>query len=372
MIKTRLTDLVGLKYPIIQAGMGPYPVTSLAIAAANAGCLGLCSTFAPAQRSLEPPTVFNNFCEEAHADPSDDDVTIFKKMFQRVFDETVESDGIFGANVMVSYEVKENAMKVMQAIKELRDGNPEMQRRFKVLVTTAGDPMPWADFVKEQGMIWMHVFPGVKTAARCKKAGVQVLIASGHEGGMHTAWQPVHTMTLLPDVIEKFSDENTIVCGTGGICDGKSMAAALAMGADGVQMGTRFLATEESDFCHLWKKMVVDCEDGGTIIARGFVGPARWLRNPVSLEHAKNTAAQAPGSYIGIPDDMRTIPMELLMFETVAVDKVFEGDEEKAMAGAGECAQRINDLPKTKDMVEKIMADTEAIIKGLAAKYIVE
>ena len=150
-------------------------------------------------------------------------------------------------------------------------------------------------------MIWMHVFPGVRTAARCKKAGVQVLIASGHEGGMHTAWQPVHSMTLLPDIIEKFSDENTLVCGTGGFCDGKSIAAAFAMGADGVQMGTRFLATEESDFCELWKKMVVDCADGGTIIARGFVGPARWLRSDVSLQHAYNTAKEAPGSYVGVP-----------------------------------------------------------------------
>ena len=186
MIKTRLTELVGIKYPIIQAGMGPYPVTSLCIAAANAGCLGLCSTFATTSRESNP-IVFEDFCKQAHAETTDDDVTIFKKMFTRVFEETKESDGILGANVMVSAEVKDNAMKVMQAIKELRDANPEMQRRFRVLVTTAGDPMPWANFVKEKGMIWMHVFPGVRTAKRCKKAGVQVLIASGHEGGMHTA-----------------------------------------------------------------------------------------------------------------------------------------------------------------------------------------
>ena len=273
---------------------------------------------------------------------------------------------------MVSAEVKENAMKVMQAIKELRADNPEMQRRFKVLVTTAGDPMPWANFVKEQGMVWMHVFPGVRTAARCKKAGVQVLVASGHEGGMHTAWQPVHSMTLLPDIVEKFSDENTLVCGAGGFCDSKSMAAALAMGADGVQMGTRFLATEESDFCDLWKKMVVDCADGGTIIARGFVGPARWLRTNVSLEHAYNTAKDAPGSYVGVPDDFSKIPMDLLTFERVGVAATYNNDVEHAMAGAGECAQRINDLPKTKDMVEKICSETEEILKGLAAKYIVE
>ena len=245
MIKTRLTELVGLKYPIIQAGMGPYPVTSLCIAAANAGCLGLCSTFATTSRETNP-IVFEDFCKQAHAETTDDDVTIFKKMFTRVFEETKESDGIFGANVMVSAEVKANAMKVMQAIKELREADPEMKRRFRVLVTTAGDPMPWANFVKEQGMIWMHVFPGVRTAARCKKAGVQVLIASGHESGFHTAWQPVHSMTLLPDIVEKFADENTIVCGTGGFCDGKSLAAALAMGADFVMLGRYFARFDES------------------------------------------------------------------------------------------------------------------------------
>ena len=230
MLKTRLTELVGIKYPIIQAGMGPYPVTSLCIAAANAGCLGLCSTFATTSRNSNP-IVFEDFCKQAHASVDDDDVTIFKKMFTRVFEET-NDDAIFGANVMVSAEVKENAMKVMQAIKELRADNPEMQRRFKVLVTTAGDPMPWANFVKEQGMVWMHVFPGVRTAARCKKAGVQVLVASGHEGGMHTAWQPVHSMTLLPDIVEKFSDENTLVCGAGGFCDGTDAVSVFGGGDD--------------------------------------------------------------------------------------------------------------------------------------------
>lgn len=80
MIKTRLTELVGIKYPIIQAGMGPYPVTSLCIAAANAGCLGLCSTFATTSRETNP-IVFEDFCKQAHAETTDDDVTIFKKMF---------------------------------------------------------------------------------------------------------------------------------------------------------------------------------------------------------------------------------------------------------------------------------------------------
>ena len=350
MIKTRLTDLVGLKYPIIQAGMGPFPVTSLCIAAANAGCLGLCSTFATTSRESNP-VVFVDFCKQAHADTTDDDTTIIKKMFLRVFEETKESQGIFGANIMVSTEVKENAMMVMNAIKELREADPEMRRRFKVIVTSAGDPMPWGDFIREQGMVWMHVFPSVKAAKRCKKAGVQVLIASGHEGGMHTAWLPVHTMTLLPDIIEKFSDENTLVCGTGGFCDGRSVAAAFTMGADGVQMGTRFLATQESDFCDLWKKMVVETSDNGTVVARGYVGPCRFIRNSISQQHAYNTAREAPGAYVGVPDDFSTIPISLLKYAEAGVAATYAGDTEHALAGAGECAQRIDDLPKTADMV---------------------
>lgn len=367
MLKTRLTELVGIKYPIIQAGMGPFPVTSLCIAAANAGCLGLCSTFGTTSRKSNP-VVFEDFCKQSHADLTDDDVTIFKKMFTRIYQETNEGT-VFGANVMVSAEVRENAMNVMTAIKEVRK-DPAVAERFKVLVTTAGDPVPWAGFVKEQGMIWMHVFPGVRTAARCKKAGVQVLIASGHEGGFHTAWQPVHSMTLLPDIVEKFSDENTLVCGAGGYCDAKSLTAALAMGADGVQMGTRFLATEESDFCDLWKKLVLDCSDGGTIIARGFVGPARWLRTPAAQQHAYNTAKDAPGSYVGVPDDFSRIPMDLLAAERTGVAATYKGDLEHAMAGAGECAQRINDLPRCADLVQKIVAESEEIICSLKDKLI--
>lgn len=370
MIKTRLTELVGIQYPIIQAGMGPFPVTELAIAAANAGCLGIVSTAGIAAKDQQPE-IAQSFIRAAHAEETDDDVTVFKKMFCRVFEETKESQGIFGANVMVSAEMLPNAMNVMRALQEVRNENPEMKKRFKVLITSAGDPMRWTQFVRDNDLIWMHVFPNVKSAQRCKKAGVQVLIVSGHEGGFHTSWVPVHTMTILPDVVEQFSDENTIVCGTGGFCDGRSIAGAFAMGADGVQMGTRFLATEESDFAPLWKEMVLEAQDGGTIIARGIVGPARWLRTPQSQIHAANTVKKAPGAYLGIPDDFSTIDMSLIQFENDSLNATAAGNREKAMAAAGECAQRIHDLPKTKDMVDKVMADAEAIIASLPGKYLV-
>lgn len=361
MIKSRLCDLVGCKYPVFQAGMGPFATTELCIAAANAGCVGLMST--AALKSKESwPQVYEQFVAAAHAEKSDDDVTVFKKMFRRVFEETTEGS-IFGVNIMVSEEMKENAANVVQAMREVRAENPEMAKRFRVMLTSAGDPMPWKGVAEEEGMVWAHVMPSVKAARRCKKAGVNVIIASGHESGFHTAWEPVHSMTLLPAVIDEVLDENTLVLGTGGYCDGRTIAAALTMGADGVQMGTRFLCTQESDFAPLWKQAVVNCEDRGTLVARGFVGPARWLKNKNSIEHQKNTLKFSPGVFLGVPDDLSTVPSSLLDYEYAAVNAVFFGDEEKAMMAAGECAQRINDCPTVKEMVEKVMADTEEVLK---------
>ena len=98
-------------------------------------------------------------------------------------------------------------------------------------------------------------------------------------------------------------DTNIPVAGAGGFCDGKTLAAALALGAAGAQMGTRFLATQESDFHPLWKEQVVKTPDRGTLVARGMVGPARWLKTPSSLEHQKNTLAKSPSIYLDTPDD---------------------------------------------------------------------
>ena len=125
-----------------------------------------------------------------------------------------------------------------------------------------------------------------------------------------------------------------------------------------------------ADFCDLWKKMVVECKDGGTIVARGFVGPARLLRNSYTTKHAYNTAKDAPGSYVGIPDEISDLPEYMLEFEHTGMLNTYKGDEENALAGAGECAQRITDLPKTKDMVEKIVADAEKYLRNAKNLYV--
>ena len=369
MIKSRLCDLVGIKYPIIQAGMGPFPNNNLCVAAANAGVLGLISTSGLASRETQPE-IYNYFCQTGEADPQGDPEAILRTILRRTLDKTRESQGVFGANVMVSAEMREIAVLIVRTVMQVREEDPEMKKRFKVLVTSAGDPLPWSEAVKKTDLVWMHVMPSVKAALRCKKAGVDVIVASGHEGGFHTSWEPVHSMVLLPAVVDAVSDRKTLVVGAGGFCDGKTLAAALALGADGVQMGTRFLATEESDFHQLWKEGVVAAGDRGTLVARGFVGPARWIRTPRSEEHARNTLAKSPGVFLGVPDDYSTIDMSLINFENESIKAVYAGDREKAMFAGGEAAQRINDMPRVDDLVQTVVEEAEAILRSIPAKYL--
>jgi enoyl-[acyl-carrier protein] reductase II len=370
MIKSRLCELLGTRYPIIQAGMGPFSNNNLCVAAANAGVLGLLSTSGITNRDQQP-LLYKDFIKSADASMDDDMPTVVEKVLKRTYRLTKDKGGVFGINVMVSAETAAEAKIIVDKAIEVREKNPQMKDNFKVIFTSAGDPMGWHDKIKNAGFTWMHVVPSVKGALRCKKAGVDVIVASGHEGGFHTSWEPVHSMILLPAVVEAVSNEKTLVVGAGGYCDGKTLAAALVLGADGAQMGTRFLATQESDFHQIWKDAVVAAGDRATLVARGFVGPARWIKNPRSEEHARNTLKKSPGVFLGTPDDYTTTDMSLIDYELESLRAVYEGNREKAMMAAGEAAQRINDMPKVDDMVRTIAKDAEDILRGIPKKYLV-
>ncbi|RJQ71745.1 MAG: hypothetical protein C4519_19485, partial [Desulfobacteraceae bacterium] len=145
----------------------------------------------------------------------------------------------------------------------------------------------------------------------------------------------------------------------------------LALGAAGAQMGTRFLATKESDFAELWKKGIVKAGDRGTLVARGFVGPARWVKTPASVKHMENTLVKAPGVFIGVPDDGASqAARELMDFEREGINATFAGDESKAMYAGGECAQRIDDMPTVKELVDRMVGEAELIIKSLPQRYL--
>jgi len=364
MLKTRLTELLGIKHPIIQAGMGPFSNNNLCVAAANAGVLGLLSTSGLFDKEGQP-WIYKAFVESGEASMDDDMAQVLEKILKRTYRLTKDQGGVFGINVMVSTEVLPMSQILLDAAIRVREENPEMKEHFKVLFTSAGDPVPWREKIKSAGFTWLHVVPSVKGALRCKKAGVDCIVASGHEGGFHIAWEPLHTMVLLPAVIDAIADPSYPVVGAGGFCDGKTLAAAIALGAAGVQMGTRLLATEESDFHPLWKEQVVKTEDRGTLVARGVVGPARWLKTPSSMIHLQNTVVKSPGVFTGVPDDWSTVPPELIEYERAGIKAVCMGDRENAMMAGGECAQRVNDLPKVQDLIDRIMGEATEIVKNM-------
>ena len=242
MLKTKLTEMLGIKHPIIQAGMGPFSNNNLCVAAANAGALGLLSTSGLFNKA-ESPWIYNAFVETAEASMDDDMATVLEKVLKRTSRLTRDRGGIFGINVMVSSELLDKSEILIDTAIRVREENPEIKNQFKVIFTSAGDPVPWQNKIKSAGFTWLHIVPSVKGALRCKKAGVDCIIASGHEGGFHISWEPIHSMVLLPAVIDAIADPNFPVVGAGGFCDSKTLVAALSMGASGVQMGTRFLAT---------------------------------------------------------------------------------------------------------------------------------
>jgi NAD(P)H-dependent flavin oxidoreductase YrpB (nitropropane dioxygenase family) len=296
----------------------------------------------------------------------DDDIpTVLETVLKRTYRLTRDKGGIFGINVMVSTELLDRSKVIVDTAIKVVNENPDMKKYFKVIFTSAGDPVPWKEKIKGAGFTWLHVIPSVKGALRCKKAGVDLVVASGHEGGFHIAWEPVHSMVLLPAVVDAMAGSGIPVVGAGGFCDGKSLAAALALGADGAQMGTRFLTTQESDFHQVWKEQVVKTEDRGTLVARGIVGPARWLKTPRSIQHQKNSLIKTPNVYLDTPDDANfSPPQEFIETEREAIEAICRGELEKGMMAGGECAQRIQDMPTVQTLVDSIMREAEAVVKG--------
>jgi len=370
MIKTELCDMLEIKYPIIQAGMGPLSTNEICIAAANTGILGLISS-SGLFSSMYGPQMYEVLTKSVGADPDIDQTDLLREIYYKVQRETKESGGIFGTNVMVSAELRGGAEEYIKTMLEVREADSDMEKRLKVIVTSAGDPLPWSETIKPTGLTWFHVVPSVRAARRCEKAGCDGIIASGHEAGFHTAWDPVHTMTLLPAVAESVK---TPVIGAGGFCDGKTFVAALALGAVGVQMGTRFLATKESSpgFPDLWRDTVIKTGDMGTIVARGMVGPARYMKTRASLILAELTAERTPGLYIGKADDIFSTDPEIMDAELEGFPATYAGDEEKGLAAAGECAQRVNDVPTVKELVERIMKEAEDTIRDFPKNFIVQ
>ena len=161
MIESKLCNLIGMKYPIIQAGMGPFGTNKLCIAAANAGVLGLISSSGIAVKDTQPG-IYEYFVKTGGATIEDDNKTVLRKIFRQTLNATREKKGIFGVNVMVPAERMDYAKLIIDTAIEVREEDPEMKESFRVIVTSAGDPLLWTEKIKKAGFKWIHVLPSVK------------------------------------------------------------------------------------------------------------------------------------------------------------------------------------------------------------------
>ena len=372
VLHSELCEMVSVKYPIIQAGMGPFSTNQLAAAAANAGVLGIISTSGYAMLGRPPAWMTTGEAQVAKTLTDGKGGTWqeqLKRALHRVKEQTRETKGIFGINCMVSSEMFTYAREVIKTTIEARNEDAEMRKRLRVIITSAGDPLPWTDIIKSSGVKWFHVVPSVRHAKRAELAGVDAVIASGHEGGGHVAWESVHSMVLLPAIVRAV---HTPVIGAGGFGNGASLAAALALGAIGVQMGTRFLATKESDFQQVHKDYIVKSGERDTIVARGVVGPLRWIKNEAAMEFARLTVSKAPGVYLGEPQDLADVAREVRAKENEGWDAQYRGDGPKALMPGGEVVGLVDDIPTVKELVERIVREAEQIIESLPQRFLRE
>jgi len=220
----------------------------------------------------------------------------------------------------------------------------------KFVTTSAGDPMKIVGPLKQAGLNVFHVVPSLKAALRAIDAGVDGLVVEGGEGGGFKNPREVASMVLLPLVCEKVQ---VPVIAAGGIVDGKTMAAAFALGAEGVQMGTRMVSSKESPVHDNWKQAILKAQETDTVFLNRFgPGPAlRALRTERTTKYEKEPPANIMGEF------------------GKALDLYFGGDMEASIALSGQVAGRIDEVKPVAQVIRETMAEFEETIASLGRKY---
>ncbi|WXG47154.1 MAG: nitronate monooxygenase [Candidatus Atabeyarchaeum deiterrae] len=332
MIRTKICDLFGVKYPILQAPMGPFVTTKLAIAVSEAGGLGTVSHAG----ILEPK------------DTATDSVSKMKQDMQVVKKGT---KGNFALNIRVAkLQLLLDAYKLADMVVDQVQNDPEIKKRLKAVITSAGDPTLFTKKFKDVGLKVMHVVPTVRHAKKAEEVGCDAVIASGYEAGGHVSPTPVHTGVLVPAVVDAVKIP---VIAAGGFCDGRGLASALAMGAQGIQMGTRFINTKECEFHENYKKKIMESKETDTEVILGMFGPARHLVNEYVKEQ-KDLVAK------GIDED-KIRSWELPRWPLAEKD----GDIKKGIMLCGQVAGRVKDTPTVKEVIERIMKEADETISRL-------
>ena len=310
-LKTRITEMLGIEKPIIQAAMGWIARAPLSSAFSNAGGMGIIET-------------------------SSGELDAIRGEILKMRDLT---DKPFGVNVAQAFVRDPDIVQFI------------IDNGVKFVMTSAGDPMKYTALLKEAGLTVFHVVPNLKGALRAIEAGVDGLIVEGGEGGGFKNPQDVASMVLLPQVCEAV---DVPVVAAGGIMDGQTMAAALALGAEGVLMGTRILSSTESPVHQNWKDAIVNADSTDTVfLNRSGPGPAlRALKTERTTRIEKEGVDNIFGEFAGTQD------------------VYFGGNLEAGIALTGQVAGRIKSVRPVADILNETMQqyeDTVARMVGLRA-----
>ena len=302
-MQNKITKLFNIQYPIIQGGMIWVSGWKLASAVSNAGGLGLIGA-----GSMYPEVLREHIqkCKKA-------------------------TDKPFGVNVPMLYPDIEKIMDII------------IEEGVKIVFTSAGNPKTWTSFLKENGITVVHVVSSVKFALKAEAAGVDAVVCEGFEAGGHNGREETTTFTLIPMVKEQVKIP---VISAGGIGTGRGMLAAMVLGADGVQIGSRFAATKESSAHDNFKQTILGVKDGDTHLTLKELAPVRLVKNKFYNEVQK--LYQQNPSIEEIKE---------LLGRARAKKGMFEGDLEEGELEIGQVAGLIHEIKPAKEVLESIIAE---------------
>ena len=311
MKKNKITELFKVKHPLIQAGMVWNSGYKLASAVSNAGGLGIIGA-----GSMYPEVLREHIqkCKKA-------------------------TDKPFGVNVPMLYPEIEKIMDVI------------VDESVKIVFTSAGNPKTWTSFLKEKGITVVHVVSSVKFALKAQEAGVDAVVAEGFEAGGHNGREETTTFTLIPMVREKISIP---LIAAGGIATGRGMLAAMILGADGVQIGSRFVASHEASSHINFKEKVVETEEGDTRLTLKELAPVRLIRNEF-YNKVQDLYEKNPSK-----DDLKS-----LLGKGRAKKGMFEGDLQNGELEIGQVAGLIHDIKPAEEIVREIILEFEMVKKSI-------
>jgi NAD(P)H-dependent flavin oxidoreductase YrpB (nitropropane dioxygenase family) len=333
-LPTRFTRLVGVRHPVMQEGLGPYKTVRLAAAVATAGGLGTVSIPGISEEASAGAKILRGYIEEACA----------------------LTDGVLAVNVPVGADkitgkaLPFSAAYVRAVVEAVRD--PAIAKRLRVITTSAGPPAAARELIAGSGLIHFHKVGGTGQALRAEKDGVDAIIASGYEAGGHTHSRPMHTFVLVPSVTEAV---RIPVILAGGARDGRSLAAALAMGADAIAMGTRFVASRDNtDWSPAYAQRILDAREADDIIFSAIYGPSRALPSRGIEELATLTAQGATHDALTRFKDERLIAGQR------------DGDMEGGILPCGQVAGVIKDLIDVASFIPAMVDEAIRILRQLA------